>query len=54
VLCAVGLCATLFSCLMNAYPFLDVANPLQFGVKIIVTTLVANVLGYVFYRSRAA
>jgi amino acid transporter len=54
VLCAVGFCATLFSCLMNAYPFLDVANPLQFGIKIVVTTVLANVLGYVFYRSRAA
>jgi amino acid transporter len=54
VLCAVGFCATLFSCITNAYPFLDVANPLQFGVKIIVTTILANVLGYLFYRSRAA
>jgi glutamate:GABA antiporter len=54
VLCAVGFCATLFSTLTAAYPFLDVANPLQFGVKIILTTIVVNVLGYVFYRSRAA
>jgi len=54
MLCAVGFCATLFSCITNAYPFLDVANPLQFGIKIIVTTILANVLGYLFYRSRAA
>jgi glutamate:GABA antiporter len=54
VLCAVGFCATLFSTLTAAYPFLDVANPLQFGIKIILTTIVVNVLGYVFYRSRAA
>jgi amino acid transporter len=53
-LCAVGFCATLFSCLTNAYPFLDVANPLQFGIKIVLTTVLTNVLGYVFYRSRAA
>ena len=53
-LCAVGFCATLFSCLTNAYPFLDVANPLQFGIKIVVATVLVNVLGYVFYRSRAA
>ena len=54
LLCAVGFCATLFSCLTNAYPFLDVANPLQFGIKITVTAVLVNVLGYVFYRSRAA
>jgi hypothetical protein len=54
VLCAVGFSATLFSCITNAYPFLDVANPLQFGSKIIVTAILTNVLGYVFYRSRAA
>jgi amino acid transporter len=54
VLCAVGFCATLFSTLTAAYPFLDVANPLQFGIKIILTTILVNVLGYVFYRSRAA
>jgi glutamate:GABA antiporter len=54
LLCAVGFCATLFSCLTNAYPFLDVANPLQFGIKITATAVLVNVLGYVFYRSRAA
>ncbi len=54
VLCAVGFCATLFSCLTNAYPFLDVANPLQFGIKIVVTTVLINVVGYLFYRSRVA
>jgi len=54
VLCAVGFCATLFSCLTNAYPFLDVANPLQFGIKILVTITLTNALGYLFYRSRAA
>jgi len=54
VLCAVGFCSTLFSILTAAYPFLDVANPLQFGIKIILATLLTNVLGYVFYRSRTA
>jgi amino acid transporter len=53
-LCAVGFCATLFSCITDAYPFLDVADPLQFGIKILVTTLLTNLLGYAFYRSRAA
>lgn len=53
-LCAVGLCATLFSILTAAYPFLDVPNPLQFGIKIVLATIVTNVLGYAFYRSRAA
>jgi amino acid transporter len=54
VLCAVGFCATLFSILTAAYPFVDVPNPLQFGIKIILATILTNVLGYVFYRSRAA
>jgi amino acid transporter len=54
VLCAVGFCATLFSILTAAYPFLDVPNPLQFGIKIVLATILTNVLGYLFYRSRAS
>jgi amino acid transporter len=37
---------------LNAYPFVVVASPGGFAVKIIGTTVVANVIGYAFYRSR--
>jgi amino acid transporter len=53
-LCAIGFCATLFSCVTNTYPFVDVADPLHFAIKIIATTLLINLLGFVFYRSRVA
>jgi amino acid transporter len=53
-LCAVGFCATLFSCLTSAYPFLDVADPMQFAIKLVTTTILINLLGIAFYRSRMA
>ena len=53
-LCVIGFCATLFSCLTSAYPFLDVANPLDFAIKLAAATLSINLLGFVFYRSRIA
>jgi amino acid transporter len=37
---------------LNAYPFVDVASPGWFAVKIVGTTAVANVIGYLFFRSR--
>ena len=37
---------------LNAYPFVDVASPLKFAEKIVSFTLVCNVVGYAFYRSR--
>jgi glutamate:GABA antiporter len=37
---------------LNAYPFVDVASPGWFAVKIVGTTAVLNLLGYLFYRSR--
>jgi glutamate:GABA antiporter len=37
---------------LNAYPFVDVASPGWFAVKIVGTTAIANLLGYVFYRAR--
>jgi glutamate:GABA antiporter len=52
VLCVVGFCATLFSCAISVYPFVDVPNPLHFAFKIIATILVTNLIGYAFYRSR--
>ena len=37
---------------LNAYPFVDVASPLRFAVKIIGFTVICNVAGYVFYLTR--
>jgi hypothetical protein len=54
VLCAVGFCATLFSCATDAYPFVDEAEPLRFAIKLIATTILINLLAIVFYRSRMA
>jgi len=47
-----GLCATLFSFIISAYPFVDVVNPRAYAVKVLGTTLVSNVLGYTFYCIR--
>ena len=47
-----GLCATLFSFLISAYPFVDVVNPRAYAVKILGTTLLSNIVGYTFYRVR--
>jgi amino acid transporter len=47
-----GLCATLFSFIISAYPFVDVVNPRAYAVKILGTTLISNVIGYTFYRTR--
>jgi amino acid transporter len=47
-----GFAATLFSVAINAYPFLDVPQPLVFAVKVVVTVLAFNAMGYAFYRSR--
>jgi amino acid transporter len=47
-----GLCATLFSFAVSAYPFVDVVNPLAYAGKILGTTVVSNAVGYYFYRTR--
>ncbi|MEI9978102.1 MAG: APC family permease [Edaphobacter sp.] len=47
-----GLCATLFSFLISAYPFVDVVNPRAYAVKILGTTLISNIVGYTFYQTR--
>jgi amino acid transporter len=47
-----GLCATLFSFIISAYPFVDVVNPRAYAAKILGTTLISNVIGYTFYRTR--
>jgi hypothetical protein len=47
-----GLFATLFSFIISAYPFVDVVNPRAYAVKILGTTLISNIIGYTFYRTR--
>ena len=47
-----GVCATLFSFLISAYPFVDVVNPRVYAMKILGTTLLSNIVGYTFYRIR--
>ncbi len=51
--CWLGVVAILFCLAFNAYPFVDVASPGIFALKILGTTLVLNVVGYLFYRSRS-
>jgi glutamate:GABA antiporter len=47
-----GLGATIFSFLISAYPFVDVVNPRAYAAKILGTTLISNLIGYTFYRTR--
>ncbi|SNT27211.1 amino acid/polyamine/organocation transporter, APC superfamily [Granulicella rosea] len=49
---AIGFLATLFTFLLTAYPFVDVVNPGVYAVKILGTTVFANIVGYLFYRVR--
>lgn len=48
----IGFLATLFTFVLTAYPFVDVVNAKLYAAKILGTTLIANILGYLFYRSR--
>jgi amino acid transporter len=47
-----GLCATVFSFIISAYPFVDVVDPRAYAAKILGTTLLSNIIGYTFYRIR--
>ena len=47
-----GVLAMVFATCLEAYPFLDVPNPMSFAMKIVLTTVTLNVLGYAFYRIR--
>jgi glutamate:GABA antiporter len=47
-----GFCASLFSLLISAYPFVNVVNPLGYAAKITGTVLVSNVVAVVFYKLR--
>ena len=49
----VGFCATVFSMIISTYPIVDVANPRAFAAKLIVTTLITNTLGLVYFRLRS-
>ena len=49
-LSAVGFCATLFSLLISAYPFVDVVNPSAYAAKILGTTIVSNGIALCFFR----
>lgn len=48
----VGFCASLFSLLISVYPFVDVANPVAYAIKIAGTVLVSNMIALLFYRLR--
>jgi hypothetical protein len=48
----VGFCATLFSLLISAYPFVDVVNPRAYAAKILGTTVCSNILCFSFYKVR--
>ena len=48
-----GFAATLFSFLVSSYPFVDVVNPRAYAAKILGTTLISNLTGYIFYRTRS-
>jgi amino acid transporter len=47
-----GFCASLFSLLVSAYPFVDVVNPLSYAAKIAGTVVVSNAAAVVFYKLR--
>jgi len=51
--CTLGALTCILILVLNAYPFVDVASPLGFAVKILGTTVAANLLGYIFYRRAA-
>lgn len=50
--CGAGVASILFVLVLNAYPFVDVASPGLFAVKILGTVGLVNAAGYGFYRAR--
>ena len=44
-----GLAVTLLAVYFNAFPIVDVPNPVLFGVKVLGTALAVNVAGAVLY-----
>jgi amino acid transporter len=51
-LCAVGFVTILATIALNAYPFDTTTSPVPFAAKILGTTVLINLLGYAFYKSR--
>jgi len=50
--CGAGVLAISFVLVLNAYPFVDVASPVVFAVKIVGTILLVNGCGFGFYWVR--
>jgi amino acid transporter len=48
----VGFAFTAFAFLLTAYPFVEVVDARAYAAKILGTTILANVVGYAFYRVR--
>ena len=48
----VGFCATSFSLLISAYPFVAVVNPSLYAAKILGTILLSNLVAVCFYKLR--
>lgn len=51
--CGLGALTCIVIFALNAWPFVEVASRLGFAIKILGTTVAANVLGYLFYRRAA-
>jgi amino acid transporter len=49
----VGFCASLFSLLISAYPFVDVVNPLAYAAKIVGAVLISNLMALGLYWIRS-
>ena len=47
-----GFLSTSFTFLLTAYPFVEVVDKLSYAEKILGATLLANIVGYAFYRVR--
>ena len=54
VISVAGLCATAFSFLISAYPFVNVVDARAYAVKIIGTVTVSNCVAVAFYKLRKA
>ncbi len=50
---AVGLAFTVFALVMTSYPFVDVVDARAYAAKIVGTTVLVNLVGWFFYKSRA-
>jgi amino acid transporter len=53
VICALGFITSIAIFALNAYPFDGSSKLLPFATEIIGTTLIVNLIGYAFYRSRS-